>query len=157
VEHEEKQILIRLLRESEENARELARVLHIVREIRREIRPPATITPTATVFKETTMLPTSGGNTLVYTGTFVPAGSVPPSDALYAVTSNDPAVLPTVDATGLIVGIPLPAGWVESTTLPLAVTRTASSASVPTWTLSDVITPSAPVVLPTSTNFVQTT
>ena len=104
------------------------------------------------------MLSTTGGNTQIFTGTFVPAGSVPPTDALYAVTSNDPALSPTVDATGLIVTGPLPIGWVESTALPLAYTRTASSVLVLTWTLSDVITPSAPPVgLPTSTNFIQTT
>ena len=114
--------------------------------------------PTATLFQETTMAPTTGGNTQVFTGTFVPAGSVPPTDAVYAVTSNDPAVTPTVDATGLIVTGPLPSGWVESTTTPLAYTRTASSISNPTWTLSDIITPSAPPAgLPTSTTFAQTT
>ena len=37
--HEEKEILKRLLRESKENAEEIARVLHIVREIERELRP----------------------------------------------------------------------------------------------------------------------
>jgi hypothetical protein len=114
--------------------------------------------PTSTRFKEITMLSTTGGNTQVFTGTFVPAGSVPPADAVYAITSNDPAVTPTVDATGLIVTGPLPVGWVESTTTPLAYTRTASSVSVPSWSLSDIITPSAPPApLPTSTTFVQTT
>ena len=158
MERKQKEILIRLLQVSEENARELARVLHIVREIRWEIRPPTTIIPTATSFKEITMLSTTGGNTQIFTGTFVPAGSVPPSDAVYAVTSNDPAVSPTVDPTGLIVTGALPVGWVESTTTPLAYVRTASSASVPTWTLSDIITPSAPPVgFPASTAFVQTT
>lgn len=113
--------------------------------------------PTSTSFTEITMNPTTGGNTQVFTGTFVPAGSVPPSDAVYAVTSNDPAISPTVDATGLIVTGVLPDGWVESTTTPLAYTRTGSSASVPSWTLSDIITPSAPPVgFPTSTTFIQT-
>ena len=120
--------------------------------------PTPTAFPTSTSFTETTMVPTAGGNIQIFTGTFVPAGSVPPTDAVYAVTSNDPAVSPTVDATGLIVTGALPTGWVESTTTPLAYTRTASSASVPTWTLSDIITPSAPAVgFPTSTTFIQTT
>ena len=132
----------------------LERILDELIDIRRELATP---TPTSTRFTEITMLSTTGGNTQVFTGTFVPAGSVPPSDAVYAVTSNDPAVTPTVDLTGLIVTGPLPVGWVESATTPLAYTRTASSVSVPTWTLSDIITPSAPVVLPTSTTFVQTT
>jgi hypothetical protein len=120
--------------------------------------PTPTEFPTSTTFQERTMLPTIGGNTQVFTGTFTPAGSVPPADAVYAATSNDPAVSPTVDASGLVVTIPLPAGWVESATTPLAITRTASSVSVPTWTLSDVIVPSAPPApLPTGTTFVQTT
>lgn len=123
--------------------------------------PTPTAFPTSTSFTETTMVPTAGGNIQIFTGTFVPAGSVPPTDAAYAVTSNDPAVSPTVDATGLIVTGALPAGWVESTTTPLAYTRTASSASNPSWTLSDIITPSAPTGgtggFPTSTTFVQTT
>jgi hypothetical protein len=155
MEHEEKEILIRLLREAEDNSREIARVLHVVRKIERELRPQPL--PSSTVFKEITMNPTIGGNTQVFTGTFVPAGSVPPSDAVYAVTSNDPAITPTVDATGLIVTGVLPVGWVESTSVPLAYTRTASSVANPTWTLSDIITPSAPPVgFPTSTTFIQT-
>jgi hypothetical protein len=136
-------------------ARELGRIADRLPPI---TPPPTAPTPTRTSFTEITMLPTIGGNTQIFTGTFVPAGSVPPTDAVYAVTSNDPAVSPTVDPTGLIVTGPLPAGWVESTTTPLAYTRTASSVSVPTWTLSDIITPSAlPAGLPTSTTFVQTT
>lgn len=103
------------------------------------------------------MAPTEAGQSQVFTGTFVPAGSVPPTDAVYVVTSNDTAVSPSVDSTGLIVSVTYPAGWTESTTTPLAFTRTASSASNPTWTLSDIITPSAPTVgFPTSTTFVQT-
>jgi hypothetical protein len=114
--------------------------------------------PTSTSFTEITMNPTQAGQSQVFTGTFVPAGSVPPTDAVYAVTSNDSAVAPTVDATGLIVSVTYPAGWVESTTTPLTFTRTASSVLNPSWTLSDVITPSAPPVgFPTSTTFVQTT
>ena len=104
------------------------------------------------------MNPTQAGQTQVFTGTFVPAGSVPPTDAVYAVTSNDPSVSPTVDSTGLIVSVTYPAApWAESTTTPLAFTRTASSAANPSWTLSDIITPSAPPAgFPTSTTFVQT-
>jgi hypothetical protein len=155
MDHKEKAILNRLLREAEDNAREISKVLHFVREILRELQPQL---PQITVFSEITMLPTTGGNTQIFTGTFVPAGSVPPTDAVYAVTSNDPAVSPTVDATGLIVTGALPVGWVESTTTPLAYTRTASSASNTSWTLSDIITPSAPPVgFPSSTTFVQTT
>ena len=118
------------------------RILHELRAIKHELAHP---TPTATRFTEITMNPTAAGQSQVFTGTFVPAGSVPPTDAVYAVTSNDTVVSPSMDSTGLIVSVTYPAGWVESTTTPLAFTRTASSASVP-WTLSDIITPSAPAV-----------
>lgn len=102
------------------------------------------------------MLPTVGGNTLVFTGTLSPAGSVYPSDTTFTVTSNDPAVLPTVDATGLIVTVPLPTGWVESTTTPLAIDYAAASVST-SLSITATITPTAAVVLPTGITFVQTT
>ena len=133
----------------------LRRLASAVEHLVRLLKPHV---PTSTMFEEITMLPTIGGNTQIFTGTFVPAGSIPPLDAVYVVTSNDSAVSPTVDATGLIVTGALPAGWVESTATPLAYTRTASSAANPQWTLSDVIIPSAPPApFPTSTTFQQTT
>ena len=154
MDHKEKAILNRLLREAEDNAREIAKVLHIIREIERDLRPQP-ITPTSVTFKEISMLPTAGGNTQVYTGSLVPAGSSYPTDATFTVTSNDPAVLPTVDSTGLIVTVPLPAGWVESTTVALAIAYAAVSASNPSMSVTATITPSAPVVLPTGITFVQ--
>jgi hypothetical protein len=42
MEHEEKEILIRLLRESEENSREIARIFHVVRRIENELVPKLT-------------------------------------------------------------------------------------------------------------------
>lgn len=136
---------------------------HELREIREELRQILHILrnhpqryATSIIFKEITMLPTTGGNTLVYTGTLSPLGSVLAPDFVATVTSNDPAVLPTVDATGLIVTVPLPAGWVESTTTPLAITYATTSASTG-QALSATITPSAPVVLATGITFVQTT
>ena len=126
-----------------------------LRRIRHELQPP---TPTSITFHEVTMNPTEAGQTQVFTGTLAPAGSSFPSDAAYTIASNDPAVSPTVDSTGLIVSVTYPAGWVESTTTPLEFTYGASSVSNPTWTLAGTITPSAPPqVLPTSISFVQTT
>ena len=152
--HEHEKLLRKILEDVKWNRQIEENNHRLLQEILRHLNQP---TPTSTSFMEITMLPTIGGNTQIFTGTFVPAGSVPPTDAVYAVTSNDPAVSPTVDPTGLIVTGALPVGWVESTTLPLAYTRTSSSASNPTWILSDVITPSAPPVgFPTSTTFVQT-
>lgn len=114
---------------------------------------------TSISFKETTMLPVEAGNTLVYTGTLSPAGSVLAPDFVATVTSNDTAILPTVDSTGLIVTVPLPAGWVESTTSPLAITYATTSATTG-QALSATITPGAEVtapVLATSVTFTQTT
>jgi hypothetical protein len=118
--------------------------------------PPPQPLSTSISFKESSMLPTTGGNTLVYTGTLSPAGSVLAPDAVAKVVSNDPAILPTVDPTSLIVTVPLPTGWVESTTTPLAIAYSTTSATTG-QALSQTITPSAPVVLATGINFAQTT
>ena len=122
------------------------------------------LTPNRIRFTEITMLPTVGGNTLVYTGTLSPNGSAFPAGTTFTVTSNDPNVTPTVDPTGLIVTIPLPDGWVESTTLALAITwETSTFVPVPSSSpsqITEVITPSAAPSLtntPTSVNFAQTT
>lgn len=103
------------------------------------------------------MNPTKAGENQAFTGTLAPAGATFPSDATFTVSSNDPLVSPTVDSTGLIVSVTYPAGWVESTTTPLAFSYAAASASTPTWSLSATITPSAPAVLPTGITFAQTT
>ena len=101
------------------------------------------------------MLPTTGGNTLQYTGTTSPAGSTFPADTVFTVTSNDPAILPTVDATGLIVTIPLPVGWIEQPATALVINYDATSASV-SGNLKATITPSAPGgAFPASIAFVQ--
>jgi hypothetical protein len=123
----------------------LERILHVLRHLQHPH-------PTSIVFKEITMLPTIGGNTLVYTGTLSPVGSLFTTET-FTVTSNDPAVLPTVDATGLIVTVPLPAGWVENAATPLAITYTTTAPA----SLTATITPSAPAVTPTGISFVQTT
>jgi len=114
---------------------------------------------TSISFTETTMLPVEAGNTLIYTGVLAPAGSILAPDFAATVTSNDPAILPTVDATGLIVTVPLPTGWVESTTTPLVIAYATTSATTG-QALSATITPGAeviPPVLATSVTFTQTT
>jgi hypothetical protein len=61
-----------------------------------------------------------------------------------------------VDATGLIVSVTYPDGWVESSTLPLAFVYDAASVSA-NASINATITPSAPPVpFPTGINFVQT-
>jgi len=102
------------------------------------------------------MLPVEAGNTLIYTGTPSPTGSILAPDAVVTVTSNDPAVSPTVDSTGLIVTVPLPTGWVENATTPLEIAYSTTSSSTG-QTLSSTITPGVEVVLATSISFVQTT
>lgn len=137
----------RRLKSIEESQERILHELH-------ELRHPNRSFPTSICFKEITMNPTIGGNTQVFTGVLAPSGATYPADTVFAVTSNDPAVVPTVDATGLIVTGALPAGWVESTTTPLAYAYTATSAS---GSLSATITPSAPpVTFPTGIAFAQT-
>lgn len=136
---------------------ELAEIRRDVREILRLLKPHL---PTNIRFTEITMNATQAGQTQVFTGTLAPVGSALPADTVIDLTSNDAAVQPTVDSTGLIVSVTYPAGWVESTTTPLAFSYAATSASNPTWTLDATITPSAPpapAVLPTSIGFDQTT
>lgn len=135
---------------------QLAEILEVLRHISHQLAKLIPHPPVSITFQEITMLPTQGGNTLVFTGTLAPAGSAYPSDTTFTVTSNDPAVSPTVDASGLVVTVPLPDGWVESTTTPLAIEYQATSASG-SVSISATITPSAPVVLPTSISFQQTT
>ena len=127
------------------------RLEHLERLVHRLIRKPYSIT-----FKEMTMNPTEAGQTQVFTGTLAPAGSVFPPDSVYAVTSNDSAVSPSVDPTGIVVSVTYPQGWSESATTPLAFSYTATSASTG-MSLAATITPSAPVVIPTGITFAQTT
>lgn len=113
--------------------------------------------PTHIRFREVTMNPTAAGQTQVFTGTLTPTGSVFPADSTFSITSNDPSVSPSVDASGLVVSVTYPAGWVESTTTPLAFAYTATSASTG-MSLTATITPSAPpAVVPTGIAFQQTT
>ena len=140
----------------------------ILRELRRiadDLNPPPPPPPplnlaTSVSFQEISMNPTQAGQSQVFTGTLAPAGSILASDAVATISSNDPAVSPTLDSTNLIVSVTYPDGWVESTTTPLAFTYSTSSASTG-QTLTATITPSAPPppppVLATSIAFAQTT
>lgn len=137
----------------EDTDRRLRRIEHLLHH-----QPP---TPTTIAFQESTMLPADAGNTLVYTGTLAPASSVFSAGTTFAVTSSDPTVSPTVDATGLIVTIPLPDTFVDDPANPLTITYTASGitpepATSPT-TITATITPTVPVPTPTGIAFVQTT
>jgi len=121
-------------------------------------------TPTSITFQEITMNPTEAGQSQVFTIALAPTGSAFPAGTTYTVTSNDPAVSPSLDATGLILSVTYPAVWAENTTTPLAF-EWATSTFVPSPSTSPsslnlTITPSAPpasAVTPTSVSYTQTT
>lgn len=147
--------------------RMLEEVIELLRSIfrRLEHRPNHhQITPITIRFKENTvmaLLPPVAGNTLVYTGALAPAGSTFPAGTTFAVVSSDPTVTPTVDPTGLIVTIPLPATFVDDPANPFNVVYTASGitpnpASSPT-SITATITPSVATLTPTGIAFNQTT
>ena len=150
----------RLDHEAEEDRETLRLIQRELHTIAQELQPPALLLATSISFQEISMNPTQAGQTQVFTGTLAPAGSVLAPDAVAAISSNDPAVQPTLDSTNLIVSVTYPAGWVESTTTPLAFAYSTSSASTG-QALSATITPSAPPppppVLATSIAFAQTT
>jgi hypothetical protein len=126
------------------------RILHAVRQLKHPF-------PTGISFEENNMLSPVAGNTLVYTGTLAPAGAVYPSDTTFTLVSSDSTVTPTVDATGLIVTIPLPSTFAENPSSPFNVVYTATSVSA-SGTITATITPSVPAsAFPTSIAFVQTT
>jgi hypothetical protein len=135
--------------------------LHVLRKIEHDLHRP---TPTSVMFQEITMLSASAGNTLVYTGTLSPSGSAFPAGTTFALATSDPTVIPTVDATGLIVTIPLPATFVDDPANPLTVTYTASGItpepSTSPTSLTAAITPTVPTPptpTPTGITFAQTT
>lgn len=140
----------------------LERILHELRAIRRELAPP---TPTAITFKEITMLAPDPGNTLVFTGTLSPTGSAFPTGTTFTVSSPDPLVKVSVDATGLIVtaaidptavvGTVSDISWSSSTftSVPDG-NSTVLTATIP---LTIGAPPPPPTPTPTSVSFSQTT
>jgi hypothetical protein len=148
--------------EHDQNKRD-AHIAHLLRRILHILESPSQSTPITISFKESTMLDPVAGNTLVYTGTTSPAGSAFPAGTTYTVTSSDPTVTPTVDATGLIVTIPLPSTFIDDPANPFNVVW-ATSVFVPSpadspVSLTATITPSIPTppsATPTSVAFAQT-
>jgi hypothetical protein len=152
----------------EQQLRILEEILHEIRKqtpiliaIADALTSPPVSTPLTIVFQESSMLPPVAGNTLVYTGTLSPDGSQFPAGTTFTVSSNYPNVTPTVDATGLIVTIPLGSDFVDDPGNPLAV-RYLSSTFVPVpdtspAAVSATITPTIPTPTPVGISFVQTT
>ena len=158
-EHEFREILHELARDQ----RETKHLLHIILRRLEKLLEPHSPTPITIIFKENTAMALApvAGNTLVFTGTLSPAGSTFPAGTTFAVVSSDPTVTPTVDVTGLIVTIPLPATFVDDPANPFNVVYTASGitpnpASSPT-SITATITPSVAALSPVGIAFNQTT
>jgi hypothetical protein len=134
----------------------LERILRVLERIERKI-PNPTPFPTSISFKEISMLPPVAGNTLIYTGTLTPAGATYPTGTTFDLVSSDPTVTPTLDSTGLIVTIPLPATFVDNPAAPFNVVYTAIGPN-PGESITATITPSIPAApFPTGIVFTQTT
>lgn len=153
-------LLEKILKEGRETSHELARLLHLGHDLLYELKyllQP--LTPTDVAFQEFTMLPPIAGNTLVYVFQPKPAGSQFSAGTSFNLVSSDTSVTPTVDATGMIVTIPLPASFVDDPSNPFHVDWTASGivpnpSTAPT-SLSKTITPSVAALTPTDGEFVQ--
>jgi len=119
------------------------------------------------------MNPTQAGQTQVFTGSLLPlaSGTTPaaayPAGVTFTVSANDDALnsgAVTVDATGTIVTVVYPDGWVENLANPLVITYESSPfvpfPSTSPTNITATITPSAPpaavVPTPTGISFVQT-
>lgn len=121
---------------------------------------PPTLTPTAVSFQENDMAPATPGTTGVYTGNLAPEGSAFSAGTSFSVTTTDPTVSASVDATGLIVSVVYPTSFVDDPANPFSFTYTASGivpvpSSSPT-SITATVTPSAPpppVPTPTSITF----
>jgi len=133
-----------------------------LRDIERQLHHP---TPTAVCFTEISMLPANPGNTLVFTGVIQPTGAAFPAGTTFSATASDPNVIPTVDPTGLIVTIPIPATatvgesltitWQTSTFVPSPASAPASLQAVINLTIGSV-TPPPPTPTPSQVTFTQT-
>jgi hypothetical protein len=152
------------LKEIEQELKDEVSVLRKIEHTLQSNQPQERLTPLGISFKESSMLSAVAGNTLVYTGVLTPVDSVYPVGTTVTVTSSDPSVLPTVDATGLIVTVPLPSTFVENPTTPLTIGyNTSTFVPNPATSLSSIsasIIPSTPaptVLTPTGITFTQTT
>lgn len=131
----------------------LKRILHELQEIRREIKPK----PIKHFrIKEFTMLPIAPGFSPVYTATPVPDGTFPAPGNLPTWTSSDTVNAPiTVDATGLVCTVAIPAAAFVGTAFTLTINYVNSDGTVATGSLSQTIVAAPPADI-TSFNIVQT-
>ena len=150
MDHEEKEILIRLLRAEEENTREIARILHIVRKIEREIAPKPLTASITIHFTGENM----ANNTLVFNvgqtsqASIIPllSDGVTPSGGTLSNVSysfSDPSatvVLNSDNLTATVTGVAPSNGPVAGTA---SATVTDTDGVVSTWTQPFTITTNA--------------
>jgi hypothetical protein len=152
------------MNEFEEREIELSREeIRLLKEVIRELAPH---TPTHIHFEERSMNPVAPGFTLVFTGTLSPNGAAFPGGTTFTVESSDSAVVPTVDATGLIVTVPLPADWTpDAVTITYQTSEfvpspgTSPTSLTQTITLTPAVTPPPPppaTPTPTGISFART-
>lgn len=109
--------------------------LHVLREIQRELKPPRI---DRFLIKEITMLPIAPGFSPVYTAIPVPAGTFPSTPPTW--TSSDTTNAPiSVDPTGLIATVAIPATAVVGTSFTLSISYTNADGSVATGSLTQTI------------------
>ena len=154
MDHEEKEILIRLLRDTEENSREIARILHTVRKIEKELHHHHHQPLTASVVdvfsgESITMadLILNVGQTSTDTVTPLLADGVTPSGGVVSnltVTFSDPSATAVVNGanTILITGVAASTGAISGTR---ACTITDTDGAVSQWTATFTVTTNAPI------------
>jgi hypothetical protein len=163
--HEEKEILKRLLRESKENAEEIARVLHIVREIERELRPqPQPITRSIAVqFTGEPPMPNNaltlnvGQTSQASIQPLLADGVTPSGGTLSAVSYSfaDPSATVVINADNLTATVTGVAASTGAVTGVAACTVTDSDGVVSTWSQTFTVTTSGITPPPPPTQLTQ--
>lgn len=155
------------MNEFEEREIELSREeIRLLKEVIRELAPH---TPTHIEFGEITMNPVAPGNVLIFTGSLQPLGAAFPAGTTFTVECSDGALTVTVDPTGLIVTVSIPADWTpdvatvtwqSSTFAPSPATSPDSLTQTITLTPASAPPPPPPppaTPTPTGISFTQTT
>lgn len=117
---------------------------HILHELRAIKHALSRSTITAFEIKEITMLSISPGNSPVFTATPVPSTSAPSTPPTW--TSSDTANAPvTVDATGLVATVAIPAGAPVGASFTLDISYTNADGAVATGsTTQTIVAPPSP-------------
>jgi hypothetical protein len=141
MDHKEKAILNRLLREAEDNAREISKVLHFVREILRELKPKPLTAAIAVRFTGDNSMDnalvlnvgqTSTANIMPLLADGVTSSNGVVSAVTY--TFNDPSATVVINADGLTATVTGVAASTGSVSGSAACTVTDTDGVVSTWT-----------------------